>query len=105
MSINVNTCKQARLKFSRNNIYVLNIIISFCCVFGLQVIGATAAKRYSGKVILSLAVFMWSLSTFITPFFAESLTIMIFLRVILGIGEGLGEFSYNLELTVFTCRL
>ena len=60
-------------------------------------IGATAAKRYSGKVILSLAVFMWSLSTFITPFFAESLSILVFLRVILGIGEGLGESSCNLE--------
>jgi len=55
------------------------------------VIGATAAKRYSGKVILSLAVFMWSLSTFITPFFGESITILIVLRVILGIGEGLGK--------------
>jgi len=69
------------------------------------VIGATAAKRYSGKVILSLAVFMWSLSTFITPFFAESLTFMIVLRVILGIGEGLGEFCCNVELTVCTCWL
>jgi len=55
------------------------------------VLGATAAKRYSGKVILTLAVFMWSLSTFITPFFAESLQGVIFLRVILGIGEGLGK--------------
>jgi len=51
-----------------------------------------AAKRFSGKAILSLAVFMWSLSTFITPFFAESLSFLIVLRVILGIGEGLGEF-------------
>jgi len=37
---------------------------------------------------------MWSLSTFITPFFAESLTVLIILRVILGIGEGLGEYCH-----------
>lgn len=61
--------------------------IGYICT---MVIGATAAKQYSGKVILSLAVFMWSLSTFITPFFGESIAILSFLRVILGIGEGLG---------------
>jgi len=61
------------------------------------VIAATAAKQYSGKVILSLAVFMWSLSTFITPFFGESIAILSFLRVILGIGEGLGESCFNVH--------
>jgi len=61
------------------------------------VIGATAAKRFSGKAILSLAVFMWSLSTFITPFFAESLTTLIILRVVLGIGEGLGKFCCDIR--------
>ena len=41
--------------------------------------------------MLTLAVFMWSLSTFITPWFATSLNALIFLRVILGLGEGIGE--------------
>ena len=43
--------------------------------------------------MLTLAVFMWSLSTFITPFFAQSMYALMFLRVLLGIGEGLGRFT------------
>ena len=58
-------------------------------------IGASAAKRYGGKNILILAVTMWSFSTFITPFFASSIYSLIFLRVLLGIGEGLGELQYS----------
>lgn len=55
-----------------------------------MVIGGSAAKRYGGKNMLTLAVFMWSISTFITPLFAHSMYALIFLRVLLGIGEGLG---------------
>jgi len=58
----------------------------------LQLIGGSAAKRYSGKNILTLAVFMWSLSTFITPCFDGSIYLLVFLRVLLGVGEGLGKY-------------
>ena len=57
----------------------------------MQVIGASAAKRYGGKLILLVAVLLWSLSTFITPYFAHSKWTLIALRVLLGIGEGLGK--------------
>ena len=60
-------------------------------ILNSKVIGGSAAKKYGGKNILALAVFMWSLSTFITPFFATSIYALILLRVILGIGEGIGE--------------
>lgn len=55
-------------------------------------LGGSVAKRYGGKYVLALAVFMWSLSTFITPFFGPYIYGLIALRVILGIGEGLGKF-------------
>ncbi|ELU04684.1 hypothetical protein CAPTEDRAFT_173625 [Capitella teleta] len=55
-----------------------------------MVIGGSAAKRYGGKTILTVAVFLWSLSTFITPFFPQYIYLLIFMRVLLGIGEGLG---------------
>ncbi|KAF6017556.1 hypothetical protein EB796_024161 [Bugula neritina] len=54
------------------------------------VLGASAAKRYGGKLTLLIAVLLWSLSTFITPYFAHSRWALIGLRVLLGIGEGLG---------------
>jgi MFS family permease len=66
-------------------------------MFILQVIGGSAAKKYGGKNILTLAVFLWSLSTFITPFFAHSIYALIALRVILGVGEGLGELSFRFK--------
>uniref|UniRef100_A0A0B7AYF6 Major facilitator superfamily (MFS) profile domain-containing protein n=1 Tax=Arion vulgaris TaxID=1028688 RepID=A0A0B7AYF6_9EUPU len=55
-----------------------------------QVIGGSAAKKYGGKRILSLAVILWSLSTCLVPLFAHSLYTLILSRVILGLGEGLG---------------
>ena len=54
-------------------------------------IGGSGAKKYGGKNILTLAVTLWSLSTFITPVFASSIYALIALRVLLGIGEGLGN--------------
>ena len=58
--------------------------------FNFQIIGGNAVKRYGGKRMLTLAVCMWSLSTFITPWFASSINALIFLRVLLGLGEGIG---------------
>ncbi len=55
-------------------------------------IGGSAAKKYGGKTVLTMAVIMWSLSTFITPFFASSLYYLMLMRVILGIGEGIGKY-------------
>ncbi|XP_074643413.1 sialin-like [Tubulanus polymorphus] len=67
------------------------VLSSFAAGYmGSMVIGGRAAEKYGGKRILTLAVFLWSLSTFITPFFANSIYSLIFLRVLLGIGEGLG---------------
>ena len=53
-------------------------------------LGASAAKKYGGKLTLLIAVMLWSFSTFITPYFAHSKASLIALRVLLGIGEGLG---------------
>lgn len=58
-----------------------------------QVVGGSAAKKYGGKRILSLAVILWSLSTCLVPLFAHSLYTLILSRVILGLGEGLGMFT------------
>lgn len=42
-------------------------------------------------MVLMLAVLLWSISTVITPMLAQSLTLLIACRVVLGLGEGLGE--------------
>lgn len=55
-----------------------------------QVIGGSGAKKYGGKTILTLAVILWSASTFFVPFFAHSLNALMIARVLLGLGEGLG---------------
>lgn len=54
------------------------------------ILGGGAAKRYGGKLTLALAVFLWSAFTFITPWFGSSIYALMLLRVLLGIGEGLG---------------
>lgn len=41
--------------------------------------------------MLMLAVLLWSISTVITPLFAQSIPLLILCRVILGLGEGLGS--------------
>lgn len=56
----------------------------------LQVIGACAANRFGGKTVLFFAVFLWSVSTSVTPLLATSIPALIFCRVLLGLGEGLG---------------
>ncbi|ESO09538.1 hypothetical protein HELRODRAFT_97629 [Helobdella robusta] len=55
-----------------------------------MLVGGSAPRKYSGKKVLSLAVFIWSLCTFITPFISHMFYFLVFTRVLLGIGEGLG---------------
>jgi len=55
-----------------------------------QLIGGKAAQRYGGKRVLSLAVFLWSLSTLVTPACTRYPKVLICMRVLLGFGEGLG---------------
>ncbi|KAF6200696.1 hypothetical protein GE061_005140 [Apolygus lucorum] len=55
-----------------------------------QVFGACAASRFGGKTVLLFAVFLWSISTSVTPLLASSVPALIFCRVLLGLGEGLG---------------
>lgn len=38
-----------------------------------------------------LAVLLWSISTVVTPLLAQSVPLLIVCRVVLGLGEGLGE--------------
>jgi MFS family permease len=59
----------------------------------LQVIGACAASRFGGKAVLLFAVFLWSVSTSVTPLLATSVPALIFCRVLLGLGEGLGRLT------------
>lgn len=56
-----------------------------------QIIGACAAQKLGGKAVLFFAVSLWSLSTVITPLCADSIPILIICRLLLGLGEGLGE--------------
>ena len=55
-----------------------------------KLIGGSAPKKYSGKKILFLAVATWSFTLFITPFISHSFFTLLFARVALGFGEGLG---------------
>ncbi|CAD5122774.1 DgyrCDS11181 [Dimorphilus gyrociliatus] len=55
-----------------------------------QLLAGSLVKRHGGKKFLTLAVTMWSLSTFVTPLFSNSIYCLITLRVLLGIGEGFG---------------
>ncbi|XP_075229052.1 uncharacterized protein LOC142328844 [Lycorma delicatula] len=58
--------------------------------FTSQVFGACAASRFGGKTVLLFAVFLWSVSTSVTPLLATSVPALILCRVLLGLGEGLG---------------
>ncbi|KAM7541824.1 hypothetical protein Aperf_G00000014032 [Anoplocephala perfoliata] len=66
--------------------------------------GGSAAKNYGGRRVLMLAVLLWSLSSFLTPYFAASWILMILFRFLLGVGEGIGLptifhiFSYAIPL-------
>ena len=52
-------------------------------------VGGYFADKYGGKKVLGYALIIWSLFTILTPFFAYSgLWWLIFIRILLGIGEG-----------------
>ena len=53
-----------------------------------QIVGSCAGAQFGSKRLLLFVAFMWSLSTFITPFVASSLHLLVLTRVILGLGEG-----------------
>ena len=52
--------------------------------------GGTFSKRFGGKNVLTFAVFVWSLLTFLTPLFAFSVPTLVISRIALGVAEGLG---------------
>ncbi|VDN96461.1 unnamed protein product [Rodentolepis nana] len=58
--------------------------------FSSLIVGGSAAKKYGGRLVLTLAVLLWSLSSFLTPYFASSWHLMILFRFLLGVGEGIG---------------
>jgi ACS family sodium-dependent inorganic phosphate cotransporter len=68
---------------------VLGIILSsfFCGYTLLQIPGGWLADRYGGKKILGAGVLWWSFFTMITPF-ARTVTNMIIVRTLMGLGEG-----------------
>lgn len=60
-----------------------------------KVIGACAAKKFGGKVILLLSVFLWSISTISTPWVSHNTFALILCRIMSGFGEGLGKEFYS----------
>lgn len=54
-----------------------------------QIIGGRLADRFGGKLVLGIAVLIWSVFTFITPFAAlAGFTALILARIGMGAGEG-----------------
>ncbi|XP_071449546.1 uncharacterized protein [Hetaerina americana] len=59
--------------------------------FTSQIIGACAARRLGGRLVLLSAVLLWSATTAITPAIApHSVVALVLCRALLGLGEGLG---------------
>ncbi|XP_059469725.1 uncharacterized protein LOC132193220 [Neocloeon triangulifer] len=59
--------------------------------FASQLAGAFMFGGYGGRTLLIFSVLLWSLSTVLTPLIASSsIAALIFFRILLGIGEGLG---------------
>ncbi|KAG8238072.1 hypothetical protein J437_LFUL016425 [Ladona fulva] len=59
--------------------------------FTSQIIGACAARRLGGRLVLLSAVLLWSATTALTPAIApHSVVILVICRALLGLGEGLG---------------
>ena len=55
-----------------------------------QVLGGWLALRYGPKLVLTFAVFFWSVSTLLTPWAASgSLGLLVAARIAIGLGEGL----------------
>mmetsp|Transcript_18270 Transcript_18270/g.46409 ORF Transcript_18270/g.46409 Transcript_18270/m.46409 type:complete len:649 (-) Transcript_18270:188-2134(-) len=53
-----------------------------------QIPGGWAAQRFGGKIVMLLAVALWSLFTVLTPPVSPILPLLIFVRILLGLGEG-----------------
>jgi len=53
----------------------------------LQIPGGWLADRYGGKTVLACGVLWWSVFTMLTPL-ARSITAMVLVRTLMGIGEG-----------------
>ncbi len=54
-----------------------------------QIIGGRLADAYGGKLILGIAVLIWSVFTFITPFAAlAGISALLLARIGMGVGEG-----------------
>jgi len=64
--------------------------VNFFYFFILQIIGARAATKHGSKKVLASAVFLWSISTLITPLVASHIYLLISCRILLGLGEGIG---------------
>ena len=54
----------------------------------VQVPGGWAAHRYGGKVVLSLSFLSWSLLSVATPAVIHSTTLMVAIRVAVGVAQG-----------------
>jgi MFS family permease len=72
----------------------LNFHLQFFILYCFQVFGGSGSKKYGGKALLSLSVLLWSFSTLMVPFCAPSINWLIFSRVLLGLGEGLGNLYF-----------
>ncbi|KAK6927060.1 Major facilitator superfamily [Dillenia turbinata] len=60
------------------------------------IIGGALVDYYGGKIVMAWGVALWSLSTFLTPWAAEtSLWALLAMRVLLGIAEGVALPSMN----------
>jgi MFS transporter, ACS family, solute carrier family 17 (sodium-dependent inorganic phosphate cotransporter), other len=61
-----------------------------------QVIGGIAADRLGGKAVLGFGVVWWSLATVLTPLAAHvSLPVLLGMRALMGIGEGVAMPAMN----------
>lgn len=61
-----------------------------------QIVGSCAGAQFGGRRLLLFVVFMWSLSTFLTPIVASSFHLLVLTRIVLGLGEGLGKYCGDL---------
>lgn len=60
------------------------------------IVGGALVDQYGSKIVLGCGVALWSVSTFLTPWAAESsLFALLALRVLLGMAEGVALPSMN----------
>uniref|UniRef100_A0A915PWW6 Major facilitator superfamily (MFS) profile domain-containing protein n=1 Tax=Setaria digitata TaxID=48799 RepID=A0A915PWW6_9BILA len=55
-----------------------------------QIVSSCACSQLGGRFLLFFVVLLWSISTLLVPVVASSYHLLIFARVVLGLGEGLG---------------